>query len=122
MMRWALMWYIQINNEAPQLMGKSGAAPWIEHMSNSTRIAKWHHRIKTPQRLQMLYIFNDTNSIKHRYSVTVTIGSLPTFYLGNIDNINTALQSEPNFCIQRGTKVMIYLSRQPQQKEQDTGA
>ena len=100
------MWYIQINNNVPQKM-----VPSDEVNKNAKQRTKWQFRIAHPETLDILYIFNEYSGIKHSYTIKVSVGSLPEFHLGSIDNTTPYLQSEPNFPIQPNVRCYVTMEQ-----------
>ena len=92
-------------------MNPFGISPLTQKNTND-KATKWQFQLKAPERLQILYIFNQYNFVKGSFNITVAIGALPEFHLGVINNSNPALQSEPNFPIQRGTKCFVSIEQQ----------
>eukprot|EP01083_Nonionella_stella_P303958 1054123_1 len=101
------MWYIQINNNYPQKMNSS----WIAFTKNS-KVTKWYLQIPNAEKVDIIYVFNQYNVVKGSYRIQIKIGGLPEFHLGVINNNNPALQTEPNFPIQRGTKCFVTVQQQ----------
>ncbi len=97
------MWYIQIDRHVPQKIHPVA-------QSKSSAI-KWQYHIKEPDKLDILYIFHQADTIQGAYSVRITVGSAE-FYLGSINHNVAALQSEPNFPIESGTKCFVTIQQE----------
>lgn len=104
------MWYIQVDNNYPVKMeALNSSSPWSK--KNIIKVTKWHYQIKAPESLNIFYICNQYNVIKGCFNVTIQIGALKPFYLGQINTKRPSLQSEPNFPIQRGTKCFVIIEQ-----------
>ena len=106
------MWYIQIDTNFPVKMNGIGFSR--TQTKNNAKVTKWRYQISYPETLKIFYIFNEYNVIKGTFNVTVQVGTLPEFHLGQLSQSIPSLQSEPNFPIQRGTKCFVTITQNAQ--------
>ena len=105
------MWYAQVNQNSPRLINSVPTTPGRTVSSSSS--PKWTFNIPSPESLNILYIFSPLEELKQSYTVQITVGSLPPFHLGVLSHDTPALQTEPNFPIQRGTRCTLTICETP---------
>ena len=104
------MWWAQVDQNMPQRI-KQIQPP---SNGNSRAAATWTIDILQSESFKILYIFTQNNAeIKYLYCVQLSIGSLPPFHLGTLCAKTPAMQTEPNFLIQPGTKCTLTITEMP---------
>ena len=103
------MWYVQVNQSSPQRLNSTKTTPG----RSVETLRRWTFNIPSPENLKILYIFNPLDDVKQAHSVQITVGSLPPFHLGVLSHDTPALQTEPNFPIQRGTRCTLTICETP---------
>jgi len=108
------MWYVQVNQGSPRRIDPTRTPPRGE--------SKWIFQISSPHLLEMLYIFSPMDVVRKQYIVEISIGSLPAFCLGLLTPDTPALQTEPNFKIQRAAKCILTISQDSGSSRHSMGA